>query len=53
MSTPSGKKDKPLKKKCEYCQELYLPARKWSRFCSGKCRQRAWEEANPRVKRVD
>jgi uncharacterized OB-fold protein len=30
---------------CEVCGGAFIPKRPWGRFCSGRCRLRAWRKA--------
>lgn len=36
-------------RQCESCGATYGPKRHWQRFCSRRCRTRAWEALHPRV----
>jgi hypothetical protein len=32
------------KRKCEKCEKEYEPVTAWQRFCSDKCRQKAFQD---------
>ena len=43
-------KKKSIFSKCEQCLESFQVKRKWQRYCSRKCKFKAWAKMNPRVK---
>jgi hypothetical protein len=42
----------PKERRCSYedCGRAFGPRRAWQRFCSERCRYKAWELENPRVR---
>ena len=45
---PMGIVESPKERACDSCGEMYPPYRPWQRFCSKKCRWKAWAELYPR-----
>lgn len=35
---------------CDYCGKEIIKIKKWKRFCNNLCRQKKWQEDNPRIR---